>query len=134
MDLEDQWKIKRCAEQYGAENLVVVLGCPDAESAAIQAETVTIGDPSLAGPLTGKLLGLPVYHVMEEPIRRLIPPAVYQECIQDKAAGIDAEAIGQRMQEVRSRARELLAEIRSDWAWPGWSNGEKKGESCKNMM
>lgn len=126
MDLEDQWKIKRCAEKYGVENLVVVLGCPDAESAAIQAETVTIGDPSLVGPLTGKPLGLPVYHVMEESIRRLIPPAVYEACIQDKSSGIDAEAIGQRLHEVRTRAKALLDEICSGRPGSGGATGRKR--------
>lgn len=109
MDLEDQWKIRRCVERHGAENIVVILGCPDAESAEIQAETVTVGDPSLAGPLTGRPLGLHVYHVLEDQVRKLIPAEVFQKCALAKAQDINAEAIGQRMREVRAKARALLA-------------------------
>jgi len=110
MDLEDQWRIKRCVDRYGVDNILVVLGCPDAESAEIQAETVTIGDPSLAGPLTGRPLGLTVYHILEDPIQRSIPPGVFQRCALAKASSIDAAAIGQRMREVRAKARDLLGE------------------------
>ncbi len=110
MDLEDQWRIKRCVEQYGMDNLVVILGCPDAESAEIQAETVTIGDPSLAGPLAGRPMGLPVYHILEDQVRRLIPPEVFRQCALTKTQDIDAAAISQRMDEVRAKARELLSQ------------------------
>ena len=53
------------ADEYGAENLVVVLGAAAGEAAGLAAETVTAGDPTFAGPLTGVQLGLTVYHVCE---------------------------------------------------------------------
>lgn len=112
MDLEDQWKIKRCVQRFGQENILVLLGCPDAESAGIQAETVTIGDPSLAGPLTGRPLMLNVYHILEEPIQRLIPPQVFARYVMSTAIQeIDVNAISQRMREVRARARSLVGQI-----------------------
>lgn len=108
MDLEDQWKIKRCVQRFGQENILVILGCPDAESAGIQAETVTVGDPSLAGPLAGRPLRLNVYHMLEEPVRRLIPPHVFEQYIMSTAIqNIDVDAISQRMREVRARARDM---------------------------
>lgn len=65
MDLEDQWKINRLIRDYGKDNLVVLLGCPDAESSQIQAETVSIGDPSMVGPLANQHYLLPVVHAIE---------------------------------------------------------------------
>ena len=53
MDLENQKRVKAYAEQYGAENVVVVLGASEGEAAGLAAETVTAGDPTYAGPLAG---------------------------------------------------------------------------------
>lgn len=53
MDLENQQRVKDAAEKYGAENVVVILGSSDPEGAEIYAETVTLGDPTFAGPLAG---------------------------------------------------------------------------------
>lgn len=57
MDLEIQQRVKDTAEKVGAENLVVILGGAEAESAGLSAETVTAGDPTYAGPLAGVELG-----------------------------------------------------------------------------
>ena len=42
MDLENQKRVKEFAEEYGAENLVVVLGAAEGEAAGLAAETVTV--------------------------------------------------------------------------------------------
>ena len=68
MDLENQKRVKDFAEQYGAENIVVVLGAAEGEAAGLAAETVTAGDPTFAGPLAGVQLGLSVFHVCENEI------------------------------------------------------------------
>ena len=51
MDLNSQEVIKRLADEHGSDQLVVILGAPDAESAEIAAETVVLGDPTYAGAL-----------------------------------------------------------------------------------
>ena len=51
MDLENQKRVKDFAEQYGPENVVVVLGAAEGEAAGLAAETVTAGDPTFEGPL-----------------------------------------------------------------------------------
>ncbi len=79
MDLDDQANVNRLAETMGTENLIVLLGQPDANSTALFAETVTRGDPSWAGPLAGVPLGLPVYHILEPGIKAQIDPALYEE-------------------------------------------------------
>ena len=66
MDLEIQKRVKDTVDKLGAENVVVILGGAEAESAGLSAETVTAGDPTYAGPLAGVELGLRVYHVVED--------------------------------------------------------------------
>ena len=48
MDLENQKRVKEFVEQYGAENIVVLLGAAEGEGAGLAAETVTNGDPTFA--------------------------------------------------------------------------------------
>ena len=79
MDLENQKRVKEFAEKYGPENVVVLLGAAEGEASGLAAETVTNGDPTFAGPLTGVQLGLKVYHVCEPEIKAEFDPAVYEE-------------------------------------------------------
>lgn len=79
MDLENQKRVKDFADQYGPENVVVLLGAAEGEGAGLAAETVTNGDPTFAGPLTGVQLGLTVYHICEPEIKAEVDPAVYDE-------------------------------------------------------
>ena len=44
MDLENQKRVKDAADQYGAENVMVLIGASEAEAAGLAAETVTAGD------------------------------------------------------------------------------------------
>ncbi len=81
MDADAQADIKRKAEQWGPENLVVVLGLKDPEAIEISAITLTEGDPSWAesAPLTGVQLGLLVYSPLEPEIKNLVPKEVYKK-------------------------------------------------------
>lgn len=79
MDLDDQENVNRLAEDVGAEGMVVLLGQPDSNSAALFAETVTRGDPTWAGPLAGVPLGLPVYHILEPEIKAQVDDSLYAE-------------------------------------------------------
>ena len=79
MDLENQKRVKEFVEQYGAENIVVLLGAAEGEGAGLAAETVTNGDPTFAGPLAGVSLGLRVYHVCEPEVKAEFDEAVYDE-------------------------------------------------------
>ena len=103
MDLQSQGAIKRLAEQHGAERLVVILGSPDEEAAEIAAETVVLGDPAYAGPLTEAQLGLEVYHVLEQAIRELIPEDVFDVQIGVMADVLDADAVTDAIAKVRAR-------------------------------
>src|SRR5579862_7599272 len=102
MDLDDQASIQRVVEHVGKDNLVVLLGSPNAESAELYAATVTMGDPTYAGPLAGIPLGLPVYHVLEPDIVSQLPPDVYAEQLQMAALTLETEEIFEVIQRIRS--------------------------------
>jgi glycine reductase len=93
--LDGQENIKSAVEQYGKDDLIVVLGAPDAGSAELYAETVFHGDPSWVGPLAGVALGLPVYHILEPEIKTQIDPVVYQEHLGLMEIALDVERISQ---------------------------------------
>ena len=103
MDLENQNRVKEAAEKYGAENVVVLLGGAEAETAGLAAETVTAGDPTWAGPLAGVSLGLKVYHVLEEEVKAEIDPAVYDEQIGMMEMVLDGEAINAEIKSIRDQ-------------------------------
>ncbi len=106
MDAEAQGNIKMIAEnQEWNENLIVVLGASDLEGAQISAETVTLGDPSFAGPLAGVPLGLPVYHILEPEIRQYVPEDVYKENVGVMAMVINPNEVGERFKKVREKAK-----------------------------
>ncbi len=105
MDAEAQGNIKNIAEnQDERENLIVVLGASDLEGAEISAETVTMGDPSFAGPLAGVPLGLLVYHILEPEVKKHIPEDVYNEQVGVMAMVINPEEVGERFKSIRERA------------------------------
>ena len=103
MDLENQKRVKEFAEEYGAENLVVVLGAAEGEAAGLAAETVTLGDPTFAGPLTGVQLGLTVYHVCEPEMKEEFDEAVYDEQVSMMEMVLDVDDIISEMLAIRDQ-------------------------------
>ena len=101
MDLENQKRVKDFADEYGAETLVVVLGAAEGEAAGLAAETVTAGDPTFAGPLTGVQLGLTVYHVCEPEMKAEFDEAVYDEQVSMMEMVLDVDDIVSEMSAIR---------------------------------
>ncbi|MBB5173742.1 hypothetical protein HNQ41_001931 [Texcoconibacillus texcoconensis] len=101
MDQVVQGEIKKAVEAYGTENVVVILGSPDPESAEIFAETVTVGDPTYAGPLAGVSLGVPVYHILEDQIKSEVKEEVYEEQIGLMELSLDKDGISDAMKNAR---------------------------------
>ena len=93
MDLENQKRVKDLTEKYGAENVVVLIGGAEAESAGLAAETVTAGDPTFAGPLAGVPLGLKVYHAVEAEFKEAVDAEVYDDQIGMMEMVLDVDAI-----------------------------------------
>ena len=103
MDLENQKRVKDFAEQYGAENIVVVLGAAEGEAAGLAAETVTAGDPTFAGPLAGVQLGLSVFHVCENEIKDEVDSSVYDDQISMMEIVMDVDDIAKEMSSIREQ-------------------------------
>lgn len=101
--MENQKRVKEYAEQYGAENLVVVLGAAEGEAAGLAAETVTAGDPTYAGPLAGVSLGLSVYHICEPELKAEIDEDVYEEQIGMMEMVLDVDDIVAEMTAIREQ-------------------------------
>jgi len=103
MDLENQNRVKGVAEKYGAENVIVLLGASEAEAAGLAAETVTNGDPTYAGSLTGVQLGLRVYHVVEPEFKEAVDSSVYDEQIGMMEMVLDVDEIISEMSSMRQQ-------------------------------
>ena len=103
MDLENQKRVLEFAEKYGAENIVILLGAAEGEASGLAAETVTAGDPTFAGPLTGVSLGLKVYHVCEPEIKPEFDDAVYNEQCGMMEMVFDIDDIVKEMSAIRGQ-------------------------------
>lgn len=103
MDLENQKRVKEFAEEYGPENVVVIVGAAEGEAAGLAAETVTAGDPTFAGPLTGVQLGLAVYHVCEPQLKEEFDEAVYDEQVGMMEMVLDIDDICSEMDAIREQ-------------------------------
>ena len=101
--MENQKRVKEFAEQFGAENIVVILGAAEGEASGIAAETVTAGDPTFAGPLTGVSLGLSVYHICEEAIKSQVDAGVYDEQVGMMEMVLDLDEISSEMNSIREQ-------------------------------
>lgn len=103
MDLENQSRVKELSEKFGAENILVLLGAAEAESAGLAAETVTAGDPTFAGCLAGVSLGLAVYHVVEDAIKSGVSEDVYEDQIGMMEMVLECDEIAEEMSSIRDQ-------------------------------
>jgi betaine reductase len=103
MDLQNQQRIKDAAEKFGGENVVVILGSSDAEGAEIYAETVSNGDPTYAGPLAGVQLGLPVYHIFDDVIRKECDPVAWDDQINMMEMVLDTDKLASAVKGIRDQ-------------------------------
>ena len=103
MDLENQKRVKDVVDQYGAENVCVLLGAAEGEGASLAAETVSGGDPTYAGPLTGVSLGLRSYHVCEPEIKGEFDEAVYEDQVSMMEMVLDVDDIVSEMTSIREQ-------------------------------
>ncbi len=101
MDSESQAAIRKLVEDTGAEDLLVVLGSANLDLAEVAAKTVTIGDPSFAGPLAGVSLKLAVYHILEPEVKAAVPAEVYEKQAGFMEMLTDTEELGRRFQLAR---------------------------------
>ncbi len=95
--------MKRAAEKAGTDDLVVLLGTPNADSTELYAITMTEGDPSWAGALAGVALGLPVYHVTEDEVKSQVDADLYDEEIGIAEMVLAVDEIRDSARKVRER-------------------------------
>mgnify|MGYP003929194953 FL=1 len=88
-------------DQMGTDDLVVLLGTPNAESSRLYGLTVTEGDPAWAGVLAGVSLQLPVYHIMEPEIKSQVDSQVYEELVGLTEMVLDTDEIIETLRQVR---------------------------------
>ena len=100
--MQIQARIMELTEEIGGENLVLLHGAAEADSASIAAETVTVGDPTFAGPLGGVPLGLCVYHILEPVIKAEVEPAVYDAQAAMMEMVLDVERITEEVAKMRT--------------------------------
>ena len=94
--------MKALAEQFGADELVIVFGLNQPFTLRILASTFKDGDPSFAGVLGGIALGLKSYHIFE--LKDEIPGEVWQREMAFKELemeGEDVDTICALMREIR---------------------------------
>jgi len=103
MDLENQKRVKAAVDNYGAENVIVIIGAAEAEAAGLAAETVTNGDPTFAGTLAGVPLGLRVYHCVEQEFKNEVDSAVYDEQIGMMEMVLNLDEIMSEMKSIRDQ-------------------------------
>lgn len=102
MDLENQKRVKDAADEFGAENVIVLIGAAEAEAAGLAAETVTAGDPTFAGPLAGVALGLQVFHVVEPEFKGEVDADIYEDQIGMMEMVLNVDEIAEEMNSIRS--------------------------------
>ena len=103
MDLQNQQRIKEVAEKYAKDEIIVVMGASDAEGASIYAETVTVGDPTYAGPLAGVSLGLPVYHILDPLLKAEANPDAWEEQISMMEMVLNGDALTAAVADMREK-------------------------------
>ena len=94
---------KSAVDKYGKENLVVVIGSPDADSSELYAETLINGDPAWIGPLAGVALDLPVYHILEPEIKKQIDPKIREDHLALMEMALDVEGIRTGLNRARKK-------------------------------
>ncbi len=94
--------MKQLAEEYGAENLVVIFGLNEPANLRIMVSTFREGDPSFAGALAGVALGLDCYHILE--LKDEIPEKVWAEHMAMEELQIEDE-LAERILDVMRAAR-----------------------------
>ena len=101
MDLENQNRVKELTEKHGGENIVVIFGAAEAETAGLAAETVSNGDPTFAGSLAGVSLGLKTFHAVEPEFKEEVDSSVFDEQVGMMEMVLNLDEIQEEMKMIR---------------------------------
>lgn len=99
VDLKDQQAV---FDAYKVDkNIIIILGFDKSEICDVFAETFKDGDPTFAGPLSGKALGLKTYHITESEIKNKCDPKAYKDNIELFESLIEIEDIHNTLKSMR---------------------------------
>lgn len=73
-----------------------------------QAETVTAGDPTFAGPLAGVALGLSTFHAVEEEFKSAVNADVFEEQVGMMEMVLECDEIAEEMKNIRGEFCKFL--------------------------
>jgi hypothetical protein len=99
LDLKLQEEMKKLKEQYGKDNLIVILGGANWESTSTITEVILHGDPFEPEE---EALNIPVYHIFEEEIRDLCDKIAFEEACGIMEMVLEVDKIVDKMQELRA--------------------------------
>lgn len=102
MDLENQARIKQFTEKYGADKILLLLGTGEKQSTRLAVQTVTIGDPSGKGVLSGLALGVPYLHVLEASFREAIEEDAWDEHLKIYETALDIAVLHEEIRRCRA--------------------------------
>lgn len=91
--------MRKLADEFGTDELVIVLGLNQLETLRIFATTFKDGDPAFAGPLAGVALGLQSFHIFE--LKDEIPADVWAADMVMEELAVEDEVIEQICQTMR---------------------------------
>lgn len=83
------------------KNLIIITGAHESGACGTIAETFKDGDPTFAGPLAGKSLGIKTYHITESEIKDKIDPVTYEEHVSLMESVMDIDAIHEELKSMR---------------------------------
>jgi glycine reductase len=96
--------VKKLAEEYGNQDLIVIFGLNQPFTLRIMAQTFRDGDPSYAGPLAGVALGLKSYHILE--LKEHVPKDVWDEQMGMNELEIEDEVLENILQIMKEERQE----------------------------
>src|SRR6056297_2581247 len=108
MDLENQKRVKDLTDEHGGENIVVIFGAGEAETAGLAAETVSNGDPTFAGSLAGVSLGLKTFHAVEPEFKEEVDSSVFDEQVGMMEMVLNLDEIQEEMKMIRDNYCKFL--------------------------
>ncbi len=101
IDQNVQRDIIKLCEEYDPEQIVVILGVSDPDSAMYTAETLISGDSSGFGPLSDVALNLQVYHIFDPEIRDCFGETYYEK-LSSLESSIDTDAVLESIEKMKA--------------------------------
>lgn len=106
IDEETNQEIKQITEKYGEENIIVILGCAEADTSTLIVRTITesiLGEnePDAIHNLSGAEFGMNIYHMLEPEIKDECNSTVYDKHCKVMEIVLDSDKIIKELKSIR---------------------------------